>query len=629
MNLRVLMIDDVESDALIAVRALEEYGFRVEWTRVDNVAAFRESIARTACDVIIADYSSACSADRVLALLRERQIDIPCIVVSDVAVEDVAVKMMKLGACDFLSTSRLTQLGDAVERALQEKSIRRRISPPDREGPEPEEIHRAVLQASPEGFVLVDAAHRILDVNPAFSRLVGYSRGELLRMTLLELDPSGLSNVMTKLADTSHGADSVQMWTYYRPADGRRFDAEIRSFSLRIRGTIFTALFVRDVTMRQRIEANLRRETEFLDETQRMAHVGHWEWNLSDNTWVCSNALYRICGLDPDHHALTFERYLDAIHPDDRDAFEAKCHAALAADASFVMEKRIRRPDGSERILVCRGHVRREGGSEPAALRVVCMDITEQRQIELQLRRAQRLATLGTLTAGIAHEINNPMSAAWVAAETARMAKDQPDKKNMIDESLDAIAHSVKRCQAIIQSMLRFARRDASVKSSIDLNQVVQGALQITQHFISYHRAMLHAELADHLSPVWGNAIELEQVIVNLIRNAVQSRDGARVTVRTMPSASGVALRVTDNGRGIPREHIERIFDPYFTRQEAASGTGLGLTISHAIVRDHGGTIHVESREGQGTTFTVNLPVKPPDVPTQVSLFDTEDTDPS
>ncbi|MDV6030903.1 MAG: PAS domain S-box protein [Phycisphaera sp. RhM] len=472
---------------------------------------------------------------------------------------------------------------------------------------------RGLLEAAPDAMVIVDETGTLTLVNQQTERLFGYDREELLGQPVELLIPQSLRGGHVELRNGYFQQPSV------RPMgrgldlrgvrkDGSEFSVEISLSPLATPIGILITAAIRDVTQRKRAEDELRLSEKRLSEAHRVGQIGSWEWDMTADTTWWSAELYRLCGVDPQQFTPSLESFFELIVPDDRQSVRNHAQATIEHGEPFEVEYRINLND-FHRFHVCTAELLRDDTGQPRRLLGTVRDVTEQRQLQRELRRSERLNSLGTLAAGIAHEINNPMSAAWTAADTARAVKGKPEKDDILDESLDAIVSSVRRCKVIIDNMLRFAREASSAKEPHDLHSIVQNAVSTMEFFVKHHMATLDVDLADDMPNVRVNASEIEQVLVNILRNAVQSGQRTLVSVRTERNEQGISVRVTDNGKGIPEEHLERIFDPFFTHQETAKGTGLGLAISHGIIEDHGGTIDVESHVGEGTSFTVTLPL--------------------
>lgn len=223
-----------------------------------------------------------------------------------------------------------------------------------------------------------------------------------------------------------------------------------------------------------------------------------------------------------------------------------------------------------------------------------------------QAARAARLAALATLTSGIVHEINAPLERIRRAAETLPQAASDASRTARVAAE---IQDEARRCSDFVRGLLRFASVESGAQAELAINDVASRAAELSREFALDHGVHLESELAADPPRVCGCAAELEQVIVNLIHNAVQASDrGGAVWLKTVHDAAGVKIVVRDDGQGLTREELARIFDPFYTTRRAHGGAGLGLSICHAIVHEHRGVIHVASDLGQGTTIAVLLP---------------------
>jgi two-component system NtrC family sensor kinase len=246
----------------------------------------------------------------------------------------------------------------------------------------------------------------------------------------------------------------------------------------------------------------------------------------------------------------------------------------------------------------------------------------ELRIAEAETARTEKLASVGLLAAGIAHELNNPLTG--VLTFTTLLRKKMPDG-SADAEDLDLVIRETKRCATIIRRLLDFAREKAPEKKFADLNQVIEDTARIIERPASFRDIEIAMDLDPDLPQVWVDADLIKQVIMNMLVNAQHAieHEGS-ITVRSRrspqpksfePGAQPVPMvevSIIDTGCGIPEKDLKRIFDPFFTSKEVGKGTGLGLSVSHGIVRAHGGLIEVESTVGKGSTFRIYLPQEPP-----------------
>ncbi|MCB0359480.1 MAG: GHKL domain-containing protein, partial [Bdellovibrionales bacterium] len=245
--------------------------------------------------------------------------------------------------------------------------------------------------------------------------------------------------------------------------------------------------------------------------------------------------------------------------------------------------------------------------------------LVEERTAELnrsqeQLRRSERMASIGALAAGIAHEINNPVGAMLLAAQNAqersRTLTEVEEARQLLERVAEKVITNAKRCGQIVKGVLQFARQEVTEKWPNDVNTVVRGSLQLVGESVRKRGTIIETDLADGLPTATLNPIEIEQVLINLIDNAINaSGEGQRIGVRTRLVAEMIELSVADEGAGMTAEEQQRIFDPFFTTRIQKGGTGLGLSIVHGIVEGHGGSITVESHLHQGTVFRILLPL--------------------
>ena len=233
----------------------------------------------------------------------------------------------------------------------------------------------------------------------------------------------------------------------------------------------------------------------------------------------------------------------------------------------------------------------------------------ERARLQKQLMHADRLATIGQLAAGVAHELNEPLSSILGFAQLLKRDLGTPEgTRRDIDRIVTASLHA----REIIKKLLLFARQTPTFKGPVDLNQVIVGAVDLFRHHFEKEGIELSCVLCPQIPVLAADAGQLTQVLVNLLVNAVQAMPkGGRLVVQTRAQDGHVVCSVEDTGVGMTEEVLDRLFVPFFTTKEVNQGTGLGLPVVHGIVTSHGGTIEVKSTPGRGTTFTIQLPVEP------------------
>lgn len=231
---------------------------------------------------------------------------------------------------------------------------------------------------------------------------------------------------------------------------------------------------------------------------------------------------------------------------------------------------------------------------------------SERRRLQDQLRHADRLATIGQLAAGVAHELNEPLGNILGFGQLARQAGNLPESAA---RDLDKIIAAALHGREVIRKLMVFARQSQPKKTSGELNEIVENGLYFLESRCAKHGIIVERRLASDLPAVKVDASQIHQVLVNLVVNAIQAMpNGGRLIIETAADPLGASLAVEDNGVGMPPEVVSQIFNPFFTTKDVGEGTGLGLSVVHGIVTSHGGTISVSSRVGVGTRFEIRLP---------------------
>jgi two-component system NtrC family sensor kinase len=233
----------------------------------------------------------------------------------------------------------------------------------------------------------------------------------------------------------------------------------------------------------------------------------------------------------------------------------------------------------------------------------------ELRTAQAEAARGEKLASVGLLAAGIAHELNNPLTGV-LTFSTLMRKKAQPGSQEA--EDLDLVIRETKRCAAIIRRLLDFAREKTPEKKFADLNRLIEETVRLVERPAHLADIAIRLELDAALPEVWMDPDLVKQVVMNMLVNAQHAIDhNGSITVRTRALADKVEISIIDTGCGIPEKDLTRIFDPFFTTKGVGKGTGLGLSVSHGIVEAHGGSIDVTSAVGEGSTFRVYLPLQP------------------
>jgi PAS domain S-box-containing protein len=452
-------------------------------------------------------------------------------------------------------------------------------------------------------------------VSPVAARIVGWSVDELLRdHALAHVAPRDRERLEERWSQRQKGeAGEMTYEVMVVRKDGREVPVEVTASRTEIAGrpAVFTFLF--DVSARHDAERlkheNDVRFRELVDAAPEFIGI------IRDGRFVYANRAYAMAlgfASTEELTAVPISTLVDRGDVDVQRAREVAVVTGGARQAPYVY--RAMRRDGTQLLL--------EASSVPfqyegkASVLTMARDVTEKRQLERQLVQADRLAALGTMAAGVAHEINNPLAYVMLNLEwIARKLPDvQADPANLpaLQAMLDEARQGAARVSTIVRELRSFARADSETRRRVDLASVVQSAIKIVGNELR-HRARVVTSF-EPTRGVVANEARLEQVVVNLLLNAAQAmpevtteNNEVRVTVREDGDRRAV-LEVHDNGVGIPPTVLPRIFDPFFSTKPVGVGTGLGLSICHGIVTSLGGQIRAYSEPGEGATFRIVLP---------------------
>jgi PAS domain S-box-containing protein len=380
----------------------------------------------------------------------------------------------------------------------------------------------------------------------------------------------------------------------------------------------------RDITDRKRAEEELRRSEAYLAEGQRLTHTGSFAWcPATRQSLFWSEEMFRIFGLNPEEGVPTAETFWQRIHPEDRDRTYQLLLKAALGNMEYEHEHRILLPDGTVKHIHAIGHPVRGENGQVAEYLGTAVDVTDRkraeeererlRQLEADLAHIDRVSMMGELAASIAHEVNQPLSGVVVNANACLrwLAGDSPN----LDEAREAVRRIVrdgKRAGDVIARIRALATKTATAKERLDMNEAIREVVAFAQDEVRRNRVSLRIELADDLSPVLGDRVQLQQVVLNLVMNGVEAMSSVEerpreLMVRTQNDDAGqVRVSVQDSGRGLDPQSMERMFDAFYTTKHG--GMGMGLSISRSIIQNHGGKLWAVANEGPGVSVQFTIP---------------------
>jgi len=551
--------------------------------------------------------------------------NLPLVLVAGTATSDVYAEWRQKAVFTGVTLAVLLAIAGLLALALRRELARAARA---------DALLRDAVESMSEGFVIYDKDDRLVTCNEAYRTL--YPKNAYLM-----LPGNRFEDIMRAGIDAGQSPDAVgheEAWIAARMRDHEapRAPHEHRLSSgrwvltseRRLRDGGIAGLRV-DITALKQIQASLRESQAMLVQAQRVSKTGSIFRDFATGKVEWSDEMYRIFGVTRDRFVPNTEAYLAMVHPEDRDMLIASIKASEQGVKPSPLQYRIIHPDGAVRWVYREAEILHDGNGKPSGRISTYKDITDQRtaelhaaELEVQLRHSQKLEALGNLAGGIAHDLNNTLVPILALSKLAmkRFPADSADYQD-----LDTIARAGMHARDLVKQVLAFSRKEPTIMHEIDLGAVVHDALKMLR--ASLPTTIRIVESIDAVPPIRADSSQLSQVIMNLVTNAAQAigEKFGTVTVSVAPATetlaagrgangasaktASVRLTITDTGCGIDAADLDRVFEPFFTTKEVGQGTGLGLAVVHGIVTGHGGRILCRSKRGEGSEFTVLLPV--------------------
>jgi PAS domain S-box-containing protein len=493
---------------------------------------------------------------------------------------------------------------------------------------------KATLDATRDGILVVDLNRRIILNNQHYLRMFGFTAEELDRGGLdlmiermrRELDDD---DVMKRTERELLGEPAAERLDTLRFKDGRVYERFVSPHRLDGRIVGWVASF-RDIGASVHTAQALEQHRAFLEQAQEVAHIGSWVAELDGSGRVgWSVESHRIFGVPLGAFEGTADAFYALVHPDDRETVRAASSAAVANRAPYDIVHRLFRADGTIRWVHEQAKILRDDRGRPIRMIGTVQDITARRQLEDQLRQSQKMEAIGRLAGGIAHDLNNALTA---IAGYAELALNEVKTGHPARPDVEEIRRAAERAGSVTRQLLAFSRKQLLEPRIFDLNDTLTAIARLLSRLLG---ADIHVQtrLSERALTVLGDPGQVEQAVINLALNARDAMpDGGLLVLTTameavdqetasnlvpMPPGTYVVLTVTDTGHGMARETQARIFEPFFTTKDVGKGTGLGLSMVYGTLKQIGGFIFVESELGRGTTFRLYFPpaMKPPVAP--------------
>ncbi|PIP03233.1 MAG: hypothetical protein COX55_01185 [Zetaproteobacteria bacterium CG23_combo_of_CG06-09_8_20_14_all_54_7] len=490
-----------------------------------------------------------------------------------------------------------------------------------------EHLQHLLLDTLTQQVVYKDLDSHYIACNRTFAGGLGMAPEELIGKSDFEIYPHELAERYRAddLAVMKSG-ETIQIEEPYE-AGGQKFwintvKTPMRDATGKVTGVL--GIFW-DVTKQRRAVQELEQSRGSLAEAQRLAKLGSWELNLVTGKLTWSDEVYEIFEIDKMEFGASYEAFLNAIHPEDHEKVNLAYSNSLKNREPYDIVHRLLMKDGRIKYVNERCETDFDESGKPLRSTGTVQDITEMREVEEQLRQAQKMEAVGTLVGGIAHDFNNKLAA---ITGNLYLAQHGVDPRSEIAARLQSVEALSFEAANMVKQLLTFARKGKVEQKPMALVPFIKETAKLNSVAIpeNIHLSMSYCE-----NPllITGDITQLQQLFLNLLtnaRDALEGVDQARIDlslqhyepdsdfIERHPEAANViafaCMRISDNGHGIAPEHLEQLFDPFFTTKEVGKGTGLGLAMVYGIVQSHHGVIEVESTPEQGSCFSIYLPLR-------------------
>jgi PAS domain S-box-containing protein len=476
----------------------------------------------------------------------------------------------------------------------------------DRARREVEEQHRVICETTLDGVFSVGHQDQVLLANTSAAEIFGYPATEMIGQPITRFIPQ-FNGGKKSLVEEMTG---VHM-------DGTEFVAEVSTGSVASSNKCAAVVSVRDITERKRSENALRTSESYLAAAQRVSRTGSFGWDISSGDIVWSEETFRIAGIDP-HSKPTLELIYERVHPEDRSVVKEALEASSRLGVDLDFEHRFVLPEGSVKFVRVLGKAVRDKTGRLEYIGAA-MDVTANKtaaeslqKMEKKLARASQIATLGEVSASIAHEISQPLTAIVANAHMCFESLSEEsvnigDAQALVQEILDCGYHASE----VVQRMRSLFKGGTFEKISLDINEVIKEVFNLIRSEATKRRVDLEIDIEPNLPSAFGDRVQIQQVLVNLCINGFDAMDSLvdrprKLSVRTrIHDQSSIRVEVQDSGIGL--RDPERVFEPFFTTKE--NGMGMGLPICRSIIELHNGSLWPQNDNGNGTTFCFTMPV--------------------
>ncbi|MFQ5864677.1 MAG: PAS domain S-box protein [bacterium] len=597
-SLKVLLVEDDLDQAELVGGSLRKYDSRFEIETTNSGDACLERLANNHYEAVILDYHSPeFNGFEILHKLEENGIDTPVVIVSAKGNEQIAVEASRNGAYDYIvkDANYLSLLPKVVQQTIDKRQLETELRESERR------YHNIFDKANDAIFIIKPHNYILLEANIKATEISGFSKEELVGKQFMDLYPKDQKNKVQKLIDKTrtHGSfrdDGLSICS----KDGRCIPVDINASVIYFGKYKYILGILRNIAEKKHLQSLILNSKKRLQSIFDAITDIIYQVNHDFEIIMANKESAQLCNTQPER--LIGKKCYEAYFGHNEPCMDCPAKATFETGERKFLEK-----NHNDEIFEMSSYPLITEDGEIESVVVYSKNVTEKKRLEKSLIQTEKLATIGLLSSGIAHELRNPLN----VIETARyfiqeLVKHQDSE---ISGKLEIIRKNVRRASTIIHNLLEFSRHSEHEREEIDLTKLIESTVGLVGKELTAKGIEFSLESPQDYKAYFSND-SLKQVLLNIIINAVQAMpNGGNLVIHIeQPQSKWIDIKISDTGMGIPEENLPFIFSPFFTTKEVGVGTGLGLYVSHMIIEREGGEIKVDSELGKGTTFTIRLP---------------------
>jgi len=472
-------------------------------------------------------------------------------------------------------------------------------------------LYNCIMSSIPSSILIVDRYLKVLSANHNFYAKSRRSEPETIGKNINVIFPNVLLNytkIPEKIMEVFNQKEPIigGEMEYRAPGLPKRvYYYRLAPLMNSLSVVESVILLMDDVTEQKRLGEKIKRMEEHLARVVESANDIIISTDQSGNILTWNNTIENITGIKSID--IKGEPLSSMFSTESKKVFFSIINKLLKGKKVSDWESSILNKDGEIVDISWSFSAMKDEQEKVIGIVIIGRDLTERKVLEIKLTQSAKMASLGIMAGGVAHEIRNPLA---IIDSCAQILNKQANDKKVRGPAVEKIRNATKRATEIVNNLLKFARQSEFALELLDIHQVIDNALSLMKNQLSIQHVKLETNYGFNLPKIHGNMNQLQQVFMNLILNTCNAiKEQGLLRIQTQCIDQVISINFTDNGIGIPEKNLSRIFDPFFTTQPVGKGTGLGLSISYGIIRQHRGNIEVESEPGKGSTFSIKLPV--------------------